>query len=45
MLRLTEDVYHTAKVAKVFMLLNAEKGTETKENSLADIQVADALEC
>ncbi|CAH0558836.1 unnamed protein product [Brassicogethes aeneus] len=37
--RLTEDVFQTAKVAKVLLLLNAGKGTEFKGKSLSEIQV------
>lgn len=37
--RLTEDVYQTAKVAKVLLLLNAGKGSELKGKNLSDIVV------
>lgn len=39
--RLTEDVYQTAKVAKVLLLLNAGKGSELKGKNLAEIQIED----
>lgn len=45
-LRLTEDVYQTAKVAKVLLLLNVGKGSEFKGKSLEEIEVTDdVLEC
>ncbi|KAJ8954333.1 hypothetical protein NQ317_000398 [Molorchus minor] len=37
--KLTEDVYQTAKVAKVLLLLNGGKGNEFKGKSLNDIEV------
>ncbi|CAG9763731.1 unnamed protein product [Ceutorhynchus assimilis] len=37
--RLTEDIYQTAKVAKVLILLNAGKGNEFKGKSLTEIEV------
>lgn len=37
--RLTEDVYQTAKVAKVLLLLNEGKGNEFKGKSLSEIEV------
>lgn len=37
--RLTDDVYQTAKVAKVLLLLNAGKGAELKGKHLEDINV------
>ncbi|XP_023312017.1 uncharacterized protein LOC108915376 [Anoplophora glabripennis] len=44
--RLTDDVYQTAKVAKVLLLLNVGKGSEFKGKSLEEIEVAnDVLEC
>ena len=39
--RLSDDIYQTAKVAKVLLLLNAGKGAEFKGKSLKDIEVAD----
>lgn len=39
--RLTDDVYQTAKVAKVLLLLNAGKGAELKGKHLEDINVND----
>lgn len=39
--RLTDDVYQTAKVAKVLLLLNAGKGAELKGKHLEDIDVND----
>lgn len=36
---MTEDVYQTAKVAKVLLLLNAGKGSELKGKSLAEVEV------
>lgn len=41
--RLTEDIYQTAKVAKVLLLLNAGKGTDLKGKSLSEIEVMDDL--
>ena len=38
-IRLTEDLYQTAKVAKVLLLLNAGKGHEFKGKSLSQIEV------
>ncbi|KAJ8945466.1 hypothetical protein NQ314_009218 [Rhamnusium bicolor] len=44
--RLTDDIYQTAKVAKVLLLLNVGKGSEFKGKSLEEIEVADdVLEC
>ncbi|CAG9827018.1 unnamed protein product [Diabrotica balteata] len=37
--RLTEDVYQTAKVAKVLLLLNAGKGSELKGKNLKEIEI------
>nr|CAI5817923.1 unnamed protein product [Callosobruchus analis] len=42
--RLTENVYQTAKVAKVLLLLNNGKGSEFKGKSLAEIEVGDSTE-
>nr|CAI5853461.1 unnamed protein product [Callosobruchus analis] len=41
--RLTENVYQTAKVAKVLLLSNNGKGSELKGKSLAEIEVGDDL--
>ncbi|XP_044765145.1 uncharacterized protein LOC123321547 [Coccinella septempunctata] len=41
--RMSEDVYQTAKVAKVLLLLNDGKGKEFKGKSLAEIDIADDL--
>lgn len=37
---MTDDVYQTAKVAKVLLLLNAGKRSELKRKSLAGVEVA-----
>lgn len=42
-LRLTEDIYQTAKVAKVLLLLNVGRGLEFKGKSLTEIEVAGDL--
>lgn len=39
--RLSEDLYQTAKVAKVLLLLNAGKGKEFKGKSLKDVQITE----
>lgn len=36
----SEDVYQTAKVAKILLLLNAGRGSEFMGKSLAEIQVS-----
>ncbi|XP_045478739.1 uncharacterized protein LOC123683842 [Harmonia axyridis] len=41
--RLPEDIYQTAKVAKVLLLLNEGKGKEFKGKSLADIEISEDL--
>lgn len=38
-----EDVYQTAKVAKILMLLNEGKGEEFKGKSLAEIEISEDL--
>lgn len=39
--RLSEDLYQTAKVAKILLLLNAGKGKEFKGKSLEEVHITD----
>lgn len=41
--RMPEDIYQTAKVAKILMLLNEGKGEEFKGKSLAEIEISEDL--